>query len=76
MTIQEQLGILIFLTLLNCFIHPTFASAFVFLSAIALTGLIAFITKSEDKRIQEVEKELQQIREKMSSISITMGLRK
>lgn len=76
MNISEQLAILIFLTLLNCFIHPTFPAALVFVSAIALSGLIAYITKSDDKRIVDMQSEIHAMKEKLSSMSLTMGLRK
>jgi len=76
MTIQELVTILIFLVLLNCFIHPTFPAAIVFVAAISLVGLLAFISKSEDKRIEAMQLEIKDMKEKMSSVAVSVGLRK
>jgi Mg2+/citrate symporter len=76
MTIQEQLGILIFLTLLNCFIHPTIPASLVFIAATSLCALISYITKVEDKRIEVMQSEIKDMKEKMSSVAVSVGLRK
>ena len=76
MKTKDQLSLLIVATLANFTIFHNIPASIVFVASVTFVGFISYITKVKDKRIEEMQAEIKDMKERMTSVSVSIGMRK